>query len=146
MAVCSDSWRICCEAAAEEINYSIPYKYESDRERKIFESLSTRYITRERAEQSAAQGRAVAEQREYHDLYRQDALRLMYPDEAQVIQLLSQGIGLHHEQYRAGLERIYPMLYLAVCMAMFGPDRVGDLLCTSIFYGGTHPTCDAEIL
>jgi hypothetical protein len=126
MAVCSDSWRICCEAAAEEIK-SIPYKYGSDRERAIFESLSTRYITKESVVQSAAQERAVAEQREYHDLYRRDALMLMHPDdEAQVNQLLSQGIGLRPEQYRAGLEKIYPMLYLAVCMEMFGPDRVGD--------------------
>jgi hypothetical protein len=144
MAVCSDSWRICCEAAAEEINYSIPYKYGSDREREIFESISARIITKERAEQKAAQERAFAEQRKYHDLYRQDALMLMH-DEAQVNQLLSQG-GLRPEQYRAGLEKIYPMLYLAVCMEMFGPKRVGDLLCTSIFYGGTHPTCDAAIL
>ena len=145
MAVCSDSWRICCEAAAEEINYSIPYKYGSDQERAIFESISARIKTRERAEQNAARERAVAEQRQYYDLYRGDALMLMH-DEARVDQLLSQGIGLRAEQYRAGLERIYPMLYLAVCMEMFGPERVGDLLCTSIFYGGTHPTCDAEIL
>jgi hypothetical protein len=126
MAVCSDSWRICCEAAAEENNYSIPYKYGSDLEREIFESLSTRYIRRESEEQKAAQKRADDEERTYHELYRRDALTLMHDDGAQVERLLGEGIALRPEQYRTGLEKIYPMLYLAVCTEMFGPDRVGD--------------------
>ena len=145
MAVCSDSWRICCEAAAEEI-ISIPYKYGSDREREIFESLSNRYITRTSEERNTARRRAAEEQSQYHNLYRRDALMLMYPDDpAQAEELLRSGIGLRPEQYREGLEKIYVMLYVAACMEMFGHGRVGDLLCTSIIYGGTHPTCDAAI-
>ena len=146
MAVCSDSWRICCEAAAEEIS-SIPYKYGSEREREIFESLSNRYIKRTSEEQNASRRREAEEQRQYHDLYRRDALMLMHPDEPdQVQELLRPGLILRPEQYMAGLEKIYPMLYVAECMQMFGHVRVGDLLCTSIFYGGTHPTCDADTL
>ena len=40
------------------------------------------------------------------------------------------GSELEPSQYRAGLEKIYPMIFSIICFTMFGTERVGDLLCT----------------
>ena len=117
------------EAAAQEIKTI----FESDREKEIFLTISNRYNRRENALDIEHRRQAEEVNRRYYAEFRRDTLRTMYADDV-VQKILSQQQALPLQQYRAGLEKAYPMFYLTIGIQMFGLERVGEFLCTFISF------------
>ena len=117
------------EAAAQDIKTI----FESDREKEIFLTISNRYNRRENALDIEHRRQAEEVNRRYYAEFRRDTLRTMYADDV-VQKILSQQQALPLQQYRAGLEKAYPMFYLTIGIQMFGLERVGEFLCTFISF------------
>lgn len=106
------------EKAAE----SLKKVFGSGREQEIFLGISKRYCQRESVVEAEQKKRADAVSRVYYTAFRQDALRLVHPDQT-VLELLKKPC-LSLDDYRTGLEMAYPMFYLSVGIHMFGTEKI----------------------
>jgi hypothetical protein len=115
---------LCAESLAAAEGYKSTFS--SPLEQKIFLEISKRYLTKETAEQIEAERQQQENDRVYYESFRIDVLRIMHSDEEvrALLHTIRNGGRLALEQYRPGLEKAYPMFYLATGLRAFGPKRV----------------------
>ena len=109
--------------------------FSSPLEQKIFLDVSKRFLEKETAKENKLIRQQQKIDREFYELFRINVLRIMHTEEqvSALMQIVLKGGCLALDQFRKGLEKAYPMFYLAIGLQAFGPHRVSALNMNMMF-------------